>query len=306
LVLTTLYTGALSPKQIQEQALANEQFRQRLFAWLENIIKLDLPANTVSLDKELPNEKLKACLMDRPPHPEDSNFSAVWPQFLREILDASAQVHKHSDTCFKKTLFSITRLTAEDQDRLCQFNYPFDLVPETTMDENGKISLKRGDSNVVGHNPTISGSFQCNTDVKFIGSGPLGQAISIYVANYIAKYGLDSAVIMSALAAALKALDSNQNQPVTLDEERCRKLILKTLNQINGRRELSGQQVACALLGIGNHVSDAQFGVFYWSKLLSWLSPAEFPPYAKSKANVEQPARFASSDSILKVLKILS
>ncbi|KAJ7111079.1 hypothetical protein C8R44DRAFT_577357, partial [Mycena epipterygia] len=127
-----------------------------------------------------------------------------------------------------------------------------------------KISLKRGDSNVVGYNPTVSGSFQCNTDVKFIGSGPLGQAISIYVANYIAKYGLDSAVIMSALAAALKALDSNQNQPVTLDEERCRKLILKTLNQINGRRELSGQQVACALLGIGNHVSDAQFAVFYW------------------------------------------
>ncbi|KAJ7091755.1 hypothetical protein C8R44DRAFT_580481, partial [Mycena epipterygia] len=174
-------------------------------------------------------------------------------------------VHDHNETCFKKTPFSMARMEEQDRDRLCRFNYPSDIVTESFMDENGKISLKRLHERVVGYNPTISGSFQCNTDLKFIGSGPLGQALAIYVSNYAAKTGLDSAVIMSALAAAMKSLqEQDPNTPVSFEDERCRKLLLKTLNQINGRRELSGQQVACALLGIPNHVSDAQFAKFYW------------------------------------------
>ncbi|KAJ6627026.1 hypothetical protein B0H10DRAFT_1780394 [Mycena sp. CBHHK59/15] len=135
------------------------------------------------------------------------------------------------------------------------------------MDENGKISLKRLNENVVGYNPTISGSFQCNTDAKFVGSGPFGMALAIYMCNYSAKSSLDSALIMSALAAAMKSLRKYNldDPPQSLDDEHCRQLLLKTLNQINGRRELSGQQVACALLGISNHVTDACFAVFHWS-----------------------------------------
>ncbi|KAJ7035093.1 hypothetical protein C8F04DRAFT_955807 [Mycena alexandri] len=191
-------------------------------------------------------------------------------------------------------------LEPQDRDRLCRFNYPSVLVPESSMDENGKISLKRLDENVVGYNPTISGSYQCNTDVKFVGSGPFAMALSIYMSHYAAKSTLDSALIMSALAAAMKSLHSNNttldNPAISEDEERCRRLLLKTLNQINGRRELSGQQVACALLGISNHVTDAHFAVFHWTKLLHWTSPTTFPPYQpKLKPNeisIDQLSRF--------------
>ncbi|KAJ6627378.1 hypothetical protein B0H10DRAFT_1712168, partial [Mycena sp. CBHHK59/15] len=131
-----------------------------------------------------------------------------------------------------------------------------------------KITLKRLNENIVGYNPTISGSFQCNTDAKFVGSGPLGMALAIYMSNYAAKSTLDSALIMSALAAAMKSLRTVPTEfdaaPASPEEEQCRKLLLKTLNQINGRHELSGQQVACALLGIPNHVTDARFAVFHW------------------------------------------
>ncbi|KAJ7826739.1 hypothetical protein B0H13DRAFT_1736451, partial [Mycena leptocephala] len=271
--------GALSPKLIQEKAMADESFKEQLFGWMENIIKHDLPSNTQPIESDASKAKKKMCLIGRPPHPDDPNFDALWPQFLREVLDASGQVHDHNETCYKKTPFSMATLSLEDRDRLCRFHYPLDLVPESGMDENGKISLKRDDGRVVGYNPTISGSFQCNTDIKFIGSGPLAMAISIYVTFYAAKSDISSAVIMSALAAATKSLAACG--PISSDEERCRKLLLKTLNQINGRRELSGQQVACALLGIGNHVTDAHFAVFHWSKLLSWISREEFPPYAK-------------------------
>ncbi|KAJ7100742.1 hypothetical protein B0H15DRAFT_770185 [Mycena belliarum] len=263
--------GALSPKLIQEKAAADEFFKQRLFAWLESIIKLDLPSNTHSLSSQSKAEQ-KKCLMGRPPHPDEIDFHTEWPQFLRAVLDASGHVHEHNDTCFKKP----------HRDRLCRFNYPLPLVPTTSIDEHGKISLKRLDPNVVGYNPTISGSFQCNTDAKFVGSGPLGMALSIYITHYAAKSSLDSAIIMSALAAAMKSLQkTNPDSNISHDDERCRILLLKTLNQINGRRELSGQQVACALLGIPNHVTDARFAVFHWSKLLTWISPEYFPVYKK-------------------------
>ncbi|KAJ7159003.1 hypothetical protein C8R43DRAFT_882218 [Mycena crocata] len=274
--------GALSPKLLQEKVNENEEFKQRLFAWMESVFKHELPADTRSISSPLASEQ-KKCLMVRPPHPDDPNFGIVWSQFLREVLDASGQVHGHNNTCFKKTPFSITRLNDGERDRLCRFNYPFELVPESSMDENGKITLKRLHASVVGHNPTISGSFQCNTDGKFVGSGAFGMALALYFTNYSTKTGLDSAIIMSALSAAMKSLDPHSNSPLTVDEEHCRKLLLKTLNQINGRRELSGQQVASALLGIPNHVTDASFAPFYWSKLLSWLSPKDFPPYDKFK-----------------------
>ncbi|KAJ7657449.1 hypothetical protein DFH06DRAFT_899682, partial [Mycena polygramma] len=264
--------GALSPKIIHERALANDAFKQQLFVWLESIIKHELPSETQSLAAQ-PKTVQKKCLMGRPRHPDDTDFNDAWPQYLREILDASGHIHEHNDTCFKKTPFSMASLEPEDRDRLCRFNYPIPLVPESSMDENGKISLKRLDENVVGYNPTISGSFQCNTDAKFVGSGPLGMALAIYMANYAAKSTVDSALIMSALGAAMKSLKTiytMDDSSVSDDEERCRKLLLKTLNQINGRRELSGQQVACGLLGIRNHITDVHFAVFHWSKLLTW------------------------------------
>ncbi|KAF9062210.1 hypothetical protein BDP27DRAFT_1153331, partial [Rhodocollybia butyracea] len=75
-------------------------------------------------------------------------------------------------------------------------------APETFMDDDGKIHFQRTDGKVVAYNALVSGSMQCNTDGKFVGSGAFGMALSIYMSNYTAKASLDSAVIMSALAAA--------------------------------------------------------------------------------------------------------
>ncbi|KAJ7592800.1 hypothetical protein C8J56DRAFT_779364 [Mycena floridula] len=277
--------GALSPLMIQQRCNGEPEFKKCLFGWLESIFKHELPDGTVAVDSESRGDRTR-CLLSRPPHPDLLNFNVVWPQFLREVLDASGQVHSHSETCYKNIAVSMAALQPADRDRFCRFNYPYEIILETSMDEDGRIYPKRLDGNVVGHNPTISGSFQCNTDGKFIGSGLLGMALSIYMSNYTAKASLDSAIMISALSAALKSLKlSEKSDSLTFDEEQCRKLILKTLNQSNGRRELSAQQVASTLLGYPNHISDARFSVFYWTKLLTWLSPEEFPPYRPTQAS---------------------
>lgn len=223
------------------------------------------------------NPKSRDCLLGRPPLPDDPHFDKDWPQFLRDVLDVSGQVHRHGETCYKNMNVSMSRLDNEQRNALCRFNYPQPIVSDTYIDEDGKIHHQRSNPNVVGYNPTISGSFQCNTDGKFIGSGALGMALSIYMTNYTAKSSMDSAIVVSALAAALKALEAaQQGLPCSMDEERCRRLLLKTLNQMNARRELSAQQVVSSLLGYKNHVTNARFSTFYWSQVLNWTCPDEF------------------------------
>ncbi|KAJ7290058.1 hypothetical protein C8J57DRAFT_1045719 [Mycena rebaudengoi] len=278
--------GALSPLQIQKKAADDADFKDRFFRWLDTTFRHDLPTDT----EEVGGTRLeqKQCLLGRPPHPDHPRFDEIWPQFLREVLDVSGQVHKHNQTCFKHIPQSLRSLDDAERDKLCRFNYPADLVSETFMDDDGKVHQQRLSGNVVGHNPTISGCFQCNTDGKFVGSGAFGAALSIYMTNYTAKSSLDSAVVMSALSVAQKSLQAaNKGAPFSVDEEQCRKLLLKTLNQMNGRRELSGQQVASALVGIPNHVTDARFAKVYWSKLLTWISPEQFPAYSKPTLGVD-------------------
>ncbi|THU91860.1 hypothetical protein K435DRAFT_576802, partial [Dendrothele bispora CBS 962.96] len=130
----------------------------------------------------------------------------------------------------------------------------------TFMDEHGKIHLKRPNARMVTYIPSISGRFQCNTDGKFIGSGAFGMALSIYIAGYTAKNSLDSAIMASALLAAVKAIGDTSSA----SDEQCRLFLLKTINQANIRRELSAQQVASSLLGKPNHYTDASFRHCYW------------------------------------------
>lgn len=273
--LTNEPTGALSPKQLQERCSSDDSFRNRMFQWLESVFKHSLPEGTHSVDGTYYSKK--RCLLARPPHPDSVFFDDVYMQFLREVLDASDQQHKHSDTCFKKTSRTIGSLTPEEQDTLCRFNLPAPIVDHTHIDDDGKLHIKRLDGRTVAYNETVSVGCQCNTDAKFIGSGPLGMAMAIYMTNYTAKSSLDSAVVVSALTAAVANLTTTQNEQVTtIDEEACRRLLLKTLNQMNARRELSAQQVASSLLGFPNHFTSSRFAVFYWTKTLQWLSPTNF------------------------------
>ncbi|THV00037.1 hypothetical protein K435DRAFT_619938, partial [Dendrothele bispora CBS 962.96] len=171
-----------------------------------------------------------------------------------------AQKHNHKQTCLKKTSRKIERLSPDDQDKLCRFLYPQPVVESTTIDEDGKIELKRTNPFMVPYVPAITGRFGCNTDGKFIGSGAFGMALSIYVASYTAKNSLDSAIMTSALLASLKSI----GDPRLVDEGKCRLFMNKTLNNASARRELSAQQVAASLLGKPSHYTDAKFIHCYW------------------------------------------
>ncbi|KIY63266.1 hypothetical protein CYLTODRAFT_360257, partial [Cylindrobasidium torrendii FP15055 ss-10] len=199
------------------------------------------------------------------------------------------QEHSHNDTCFKKLKMAMARLSPTERDELCRFNLPAQLYAESTMEDDGAIHAKRTNALMGGYNETSSGSMQCNTDAKFVGSGWVGMALSVYMSSYTAKATMESAVVLVALAAAVEAAEL-KGAEITDETEQSRLVLRRTLNIMVGRRELSGQQVAAALLGHGTHRTNESFDRYYWSSVLQMANPRIFPTRA-STSDSERYAR---------------
>ncbi|THU76458.1 hypothetical protein K435DRAFT_704843, partial [Dendrothele bispora CBS 962.96] len=93
---------------------------------------------------------------------------------------------------------------------------------------------------------------RCNMDVKPIGSGTVAMAMFQYVANYTAKFSMDTAFVFSALCAAIKAI--SEKPPMDIEGnidgwEKSRQFLIKTVNRLIAKRELSSQQMASKLIG---------------------------------------------------------
>jgi hypothetical protein len=100
-----------------------------------------------------------------------------------------------------------------------------------------------------------------------------------YMCNYTAKLQLDTSLIFSALCASIKALQ--ENPPLDSEGqidyiEQSRKFMVKATNSLVGKRELSSQQVASALLGNSNHYISDKYKEYFWSSMLRDLALSVF------------------------------
>ncbi|KAJ6471500.1 hypothetical protein C8R45DRAFT_836389, partial [Mycena sanguinolenta] len=184
-------------------------------------------------------------------------------------MENTAQIHGHNDTCFKYLPKTLRNL--KDNDKDCRFQLPRPTVKETHLDEEGTIVLKCNNGAVNGYNPIAVATQRCNMDVKPIGSGTMAMAMFGYVGNYVIKSSLDTAFMFSALCAGIKAIADSP--PKTDDgeldtQENSRLLMVKTVNQLIGKRELSAQQVATELVGWPSKYTNRKFPVLYWTRML--------------------------------------
>ncbi|KAF8144023.1 hypothetical protein K438DRAFT_1632573, partial [Mycena galopus ATCC 62051] len=193
-------------------------------------------------------------------------------QDIRDVIENTAQIHIHNDTCFKylpKTLRNM-----KDNDKDCRFQLPREEWKETHLDEDGCMVLKCNNGSVNGYNPTIVETLRCNMDAKLIGSGTMAMAMYSYVGNYVIKTSLDTAFMFSALCAGIKAI--SDAPPIAEDgqidiEERSRLLMVKTVNQLIGKREMSAQQVVSELMNWPTKYTNRKYPRFYWSGMLREL-----------------------------------
>ncbi|KAJ6510844.1 hypothetical protein C8R45DRAFT_762765, partial [Mycena sanguinolenta] len=262
----------LSPIEIREK-INDPEFMKKAFQWYEDVISHDVPEGTVPFDMAAKSYKGQP-VMSRP---TVHNSKAEFAQDVRNIMENTAQIHTHSDTCFKYLPKTLKNLKENDKD--CRFQLPRDTVKEMHLDDEGSIVLKCNNGAVNGYNPIVVSMQRCNMDVKLIGSGTMAMAMFSYVGNYVIKTSLDTAFMFSALCVGIKAISDS---PPKMDDgevdkqESSRLLMVKTVNQLIGKRELSAQQVAMDIMGWPTKYTNRKYPVFYWTRMLRELSPTTF------------------------------
>ncbi|KIK56958.1 hypothetical protein GYMLUDRAFT_114474, partial [Collybiopsis luxurians FD-317 M1] len=137
--------------------------------------------------------------------------------------------------------------------------------------EDGDIVLKCNNGFVNGHNHLIITSKQCNMDAKPIGSGTVAMAAFLYMGTYTIKFSMDTAVVFLALCASIKVLSERTPLDIegNIDTYECsRQLLIKTVNKLIGKQELSSQQMASKLIGTLSCYTNCNYTQFYWPGML--------------------------------------
>ncbi|KAJ3720729.1 hypothetical protein DFJ43DRAFT_960931, partial [Lentinula guzmanii] len=258
----------LSPLDIKHRYDNDPVWAKKLLNWYDDVFSQSIPEGSVPYDHKNALYKRQP-VMSRPLNPSDSNFEHNFNQDLCDILENTGMIHKHNDTCYKYLPKVIHSLRDDDKD--CRFQLPRPTHEQSHFDEDGHLVLKCNNGSVNGHNPLIIASERCNLDSKPIGSGNVAMAMFQYMGTYTIKFTLDTAVVFSALCAAIKSVSENPPKDIdgNLDaHERSRKLLVQTVNKLVGKRELSGQQMASRLIGTPSCYTNRTYVHFYWSGML--------------------------------------
>jgi hypothetical protein len=174
-------------------------------------------------------------------------------------LVRSQQVH----TCKKSTCLVYRPHLRE---WVCKRRAPFPTSPQTTVQSDGSITIKRTYGFLNNWNPSVLIYGACNNDIKFISNGLIARVIIWYITAYQTKkqqrgHNL-SALLAEALAYHFKSSDHINNIL-----ERNRLLILRCLFILNRQVEQSGQQVMSYLLGLGDRFRSHSYTPLYWSSV---------------------------------------
>ncbi|EJD54965.1 hypothetical protein AURDEDRAFT_50369, partial [Auricularia subglabra TFB-10046 SS5] len=159
---------------------------------------------------------------------------------------------------------------------------------KTELDpETGSILLRRWHPWINQHNCTVTACTRCNSNCKFIGSGPGAQALIHYATDYITKNNLPTHTLFVALQRVLATVaELEKADGVAEDElarakaraERARVFLNKACNALMGETEVSGQQIALYLLAptAFDHYASHTFQTLNWGSFSAWLRRQEF------------------------------
>nr|GAT47507.1 ATP-dependent DNA helicase [Mycena chlorophos] len=285
----------ISPPELQRRIQSDPQVAQSIYDWFDDVFSLSFPEGTQPYVPQK-GDYSRLPVLCRPPDPDDPDFGASFAQNLRDLLHEVDQIHTHSETCFK--YLPKTLRIPENMELDCRFNLPRNTVEKTHLDDEGTLHLKCADGRVVPHNPLCTIAERCNTDCKPIGSGGVAMSMCYYVGNYTIKGAMDTAFIFSALCAAIKILNSDPPKGEDGDvdaAERSRLLLVKSVNQLIGKKELSGQQVVSRIMGWPSKYTNREYPVYYWSRMLRECARGVFDAPTRTSDGAD-PASATSND----------
>ncbi|EIM82858.1 uncharacterized protein STEHIDRAFT_45239, partial [Stereum hirsutum FP-91666 SS1] len=125
--------------------------------------------------------------------------------------------------------------------------------------------LRRWHPRINNYNDLVLFLYKCNMDIKFIGSGEAAKALIYYVTDYITKSALPLHLALQALCWAAKQNEAkfNNDDDATVDVVQ-KSLMVKAVNSMMARQELSHQQVMSWLVGGGDRYCSHSFKTLFF------------------------------------------
>ncbi|KAJ7774869.1 hypothetical protein B0H16DRAFT_1303005, partial [Mycena metata] len=264
--------GNPTPQELRDRMNESPEFQQKMFRWLESIIKCQLPSTT---DPVVETEgEMKAPARD-PAKPDprltkdprtapmtDEEFQRAFRETVEELA-ILYNWHDHRDTCWKHLKNGERR-----NDENCRMRIDGSINPFTHLDPaTESIVLRRLHPRISNYNELVTFLLRCNMDIKYVGSGEAAKALVYYITDYITKGTLATHVGLVALEYAIKKnqekFDPAKNAHY-LDVEVNRSLTTKTIMALMSKQEMSHQQVMSYLVGGGDFYASHTFKVVKW------------------------------------------
>ncbi|KAI0317656.1 hypothetical protein OF83DRAFT_1042019, partial [Amylostereum chailletii] len=273
--------GNLSPQKLRDKMNADATFKSSLFGWLETIIKCELP----DMEPLLADAPVTKPTLDGDPRtaippicPETMNaddlaeFEEKFKLFVRDLAVA-CNWHEHRDTCWKYLKPGEPR-----DDAHCRMRVDGSTRSFTELDEEtGSILLRRLHPWINNFNDVVLFLLQSNMDIKFIGSGPAAKALVYYITDYITKSGLSLYHGLQAILAAIKKTKRLRSDGADSEESRGeyrRSFLIRCINAMTGRLELSSAQVMSFIVGGGDYYTSHSFAPLYWGDMDHFFPPS--------------------------------
>ena len=236
--------GNLEFFTLRDRLQSDPVFAGKMIRYISSIIKCSIDAFTGDHDDV--TSATQAPLARNPE--SDSAFTDRLHQDANAVA-CKRQIHSesHNPTCFKY---------AKEDSRVCRFNFPRPLVPETHVNSLGVIQLERNNQWVTPWNPTLSSILRSNHDISFVPTLTMAFSAVYYMTNYATKYDvsqyqliLTAAILKRALEDAKAVADPSETQ-LRIRRLDMDKFALQSFNRLSNDREISGPQAASSLLGL--------------------------------------------------------
>lgn len=278
--------GNPNPQVLRDRMIADPIFKERMFAWLEAIISCELPGMTDPLVEVGGVETVRPVPLRGTIDPRmksgpilaemsDATFEGEFKSFVTELAVA-CNWHVHQPTCWKHLKIGEARGDSSCRMRINGMTRAITELDDDTL----SILLRRLHPRINNYNELMLFLLKCNMDIKFIGSGQAAKALVFYVTDYITKSELTTHAGLDALLYAIKASDKTLVQDAgngvyKAIEIRERGLLIKSVNAMMARQEMSHQQVMSYLVGGGDRYTGHTFQVLRWREFDEFVRKEE-------------------------------
>ncbi|KAJ5370019.1 uncharacterized protein N7496_006111 [Penicillium cataractarum] len=235
--------GNLGFIRLRDRILADTDFANRMISYLESVVIQSLYG---------PDEDPASTVPNSPPTSTAAESDAEFMERLfcdSNSVARTKQLHskRHTATCFKYR-------TQRSNGNVCRFGMPRELLERSKVDDHGIIHVARNHAWVNPWNPYIASCIRSNHDISWIPTVSKSLSLLYYITNYATKDDISPCQMVTKAALLKQMIERAAAAPApTSADSRLRQrglnnFALRCFNSLSQDREVSGVQVASALL----------------------------------------------------------